>query len=367
MMNIPFGNLHRQYKKYKSEIDKAVQSVLDSGYFILGENVKKFEIEFSDYCGVKYGIGVGSGTEALHLALIASGVGSGDEVITVANTAIPTISAISFAGATPVFVDIDENSFNINEDLIEEKITGRTRAILPVHLYGNPCKMDKILDIADKYDLKVIEDCAQSHGAEYKGKAVGSFGDTGCFSFYPSKNLGAYGDGGIIVTGSKELNDRLRLLRNYGQEKRYYSIIKGFNSRLDEIQASILRAKLKRLDSWNKTRTAIAEKYSQNFLDLPVACPQAGPDSMHVFHLYVIRVKNRKKFMDYLDINGISTLIHYPVPIHLQPSYKELKIEEGSLPVTEKVSKEIVSIPIYPELEDKEIDCIIERVREYFK
>lgn len=367
MINIPFGNLSKQYKKYKLEIDNAVHTVLDSGHFILGENVKKFESEFSNYCGVKYGIGVGSGTEALHLALVACGVGSGDEVITVANTAIPTISAISFAGATPVFVDIDVNSFNINENLIEEKITGRTKAILPVHLYGNPCEIDIILNIAHKYGLKVIEDCAQSHGAKFKGKVVGSFGDIGCFSFYPSKNLGAYGDGGICVTDSKGLNDKLRLLRNYGQEKRYYSIIKGFNSRLDEIQASILRVKLKRLDNWNKTRISIAKKYNKNFLDLALSCPQANSDSSHVFHLYVIRVKNRKKFMDYLKIKGINTLIHYPIPIHLQPSYKELKIKEGNLPITENVSKEIVSIPIYPELEEKEIEHIVKKVKEYFE
>ena len=287
--------------------------------------------------------------------------------LTVANTAIPTISAISSAGATPVFVDIDENSFNINEDLIEGKITGRTKAILPVHLYGNPCKMDKISDIAEKYDLKIIEDCAQSHGAKYKGKEVGSFGDIGCFSFYPSKNLGAYGDGGITVTSSKGLNDRLRLLRNYGQEKRYYSVIKGFNSRLDEIQASILRVKLKRLDSWNKARIRIAEKYTKNFLDLPVICPKVSLDSLHVFHLYVLRVKDRTRFMDHLSANGINTLIHYPIPIHLQPSYKELKIKEGGLPITEKVSKEIVSIPIYPELEEAEMDYIIERIKRYFQ
>lgn len=366
MINIPFVNLYRQYRKYKLEIDNAIQSVLNSGYFIFGENVKKFEFEFSNYCGLKYGIGVGSGTEALHLALVACGVSSSDEVITVANTAIPTISAISFAGATPVFIDIDENSFNINEDLIEEKITNRTRVILPVHLYGNPCEMDKILDIAHKYNLKVIEDCAQSHGAKYKGKTVGSFGNIGCFSFYPSKNLGAYGDGGIIVTDSKELNYKLRLLRDYGQIKRCYSVIKGFNSRLDEIQASILRFKLKKLNSWNEIRINIAKKYTQNFMDLPMIYPKVKPEGMHVFHLYVIRVKNRKKFINYLSKNGINTLIHYPIPIHLQPAYKELKIKEGSLPITEKVSKEIVSIPLYPELEDVEIDYIIERIKEYF-
>ena len=366
MINIPFGNLQRQYQKYRPEIDKAIQCVLNSGYFILGENVEKFECEFSNYCGLKYGVGVGSGTEALHLALLACDVGCGDEVLTVANTAMPTVSAISFAGAKPVFVDIDENSFNINTALIEEKISEKTKVILPVHLYGNPCRMDDILRIAKKYNVRVIEDCAQAHGTAYKGKKVGSFGDAGCFSFYPSKNLGAFGDGGIIVTDSKELEHKLRLLRNYGQESRYFNIIKGFNSRLDEIQASILRFKLKELDNWNKIRINIAKKYTESFKSLPIIYPQVVSDSMHVFHLYVIRVRNREKFMDYLSRNGVNVLIHYPVPIHLQPAYKDLEIEEGSLPVTEMVSKEIVSIPIYPELEEREVDYIIGKIKNYF-
>ncbi len=366
MIKVPFGNLARQYKNYKSEIENSINSVLKSGYFILGENVKKFEIEFSAYCGSKYGIGVGSGTEALHIALIACGVKHGDEVITVANTAIPTVSAISSTGATPVFIDIEEDSYNINVDLIEEKITKKTKVILPVHLYGNPCKMDKIITLANKYKLRVIEDCAQAHGSEYKGKKVGTFGDLGCFSFYPSKNLGAYGDGGMIISDNMELSDEVRLLRNYGQEKRYFNIIKGFNSRLDEIQASILRFKLGKLDEWNDQRIALAKKYTDSFRDFTIIPPRVFPGNKHVFHLYVIRIKNRDKFIEFLENNGINILIHYPIPIHLQPAYKELQ-SNNNLPITEKVSKEIVSLPIYPELEKNEVDCVIDKIREFYR
>lgn len=367
MISIPFGNLSRQYQKYKKEIDTVIQDVLNNGNFILGENVERFEEEFADYCGAKFGVGVGSGTEAIHLALIACGIGNGDEVITVSNTAVPTISAISAANAVPVFIDIDEFSYNINPSLIEKKLSHKTKAIVPVHLYGNPCNMDEILKLAKNYSLKVVEDCAQAHGAEYKGRKVGTFGDAGCFSFYPSKNLGAYGDGGMVITNDAELNYSLKLLRNYGQEKRYFNIIKGFNSRLDEIQASILRFKLKELDKWNAARITLAEKYTKNFKDLPLICPKVNQDSKHVFHLYVVRVGNRKKFMKYLKSNGIDILIHYPTPIYLQPAYKELQINEGDLPITEKVSKEIVSIPIYPELEKTEIDYMIDKVKKFYQ
>ncbi|HEY4662905.1 MAG TPA: DegT/DnrJ/EryC1/StrS family aminotransferase [Candidatus Humimicrobiaceae bacterium] len=366
MISIPFGNLHRQYQKYKKEIDDVIQDVLDNGHFILGENVKKFEEEFAEYCGAKFGTGVGSGTEAIHLALLACGIESGDEVITVSNTAVPTVSAITAANAAPVFIEIDEFSYNINPDLIEERISEKTRAIIPVHLYGNPCNMNGISKMAKKYSLKVVEDCAQAHGAEYKGRKVGTFGDAGCFSFYPSKNLGAYGDGGMVITNDAELDHKLKLLRNYGQEKRYFSIVKGFNSRLDEIQAAILRFKLKKLDFWNELRIKIAKKYSDSFSGSGIICPKLNDDSKHVFHLYVARVKDRDCFINYLEKNGIGVFIHYPIPVHLQQAYKELNVKEGSLPVTEKVSKEIVSIPIYPELEESEIGYIISKIKEYF-
>jgi dTDP-4-amino-4,6-dideoxygalactose transaminase len=368
-MKIPFGDLSRQYGQYKAEIDAAVQEVFKKGNFILGENVSLFEEEFSSYCGCKYGIGVGSGTEALHLALLACEVEQGDEVITVSNTAVPTVSAIRFAGANPVFVDIEEDTYNINPELIKQKITSKTRAIIPVHLYGNPCNMERICEIAASHGLKVIEDCAQSHGAIFKGKKAGSFGDAGCFSFYPSKNLGAFGDGGMVVTNSEEIKYNMRLLRNYGQENRYYSISEGFNSRLDEIQAAILRFKFKLLDGWNERRTDIANRYTKAFLKAGIICP-VNRDSAtglpglykHAYHLYVIRVKNRQDFMDHMDKNGVKTLIHYPYPIHLQKAYTGLGFKSGSLPVTEELAPEIVSLPIYPELKDNEVEYIIETV-----
>lgn len=416
-MKIPFGDLSRQYEQYKVEIDALVQEVMKKGSFILGENVSLFEDEFSSYCECSYGIGVGSGTEALHLALLACGVGHGDEVITVSNTAVPTISAIRFAGANPVFVDIKEATYNINPELIEQKITPKTKAIIPVHLYGNPCNVERICEIAAKHDLKVIEDCAQSHGALFNGRKVGSHGDAGCFSFYPSKNLGAFGDGGMVVTNNQKINRNMRLLRNYGQENRYYSITEGFNSRLDEIQAAILRFKFNLLDGWNERRIDIANRYNEAFLNTEIICPVNNgllnahdPNNLrgtnmpgykkdsrdddfktsgiredgggkhnnpvrpkdlpgllrNVYHLYVIRVKNRECFMDHMDANGIKTLIHYPFPIHLQEAYNGLGYKEGSLPITEKLASEIVSLPIYPELKEDEVDYTIESVLKFF-
>jgi dTDP-4-amino-4,6-dideoxygalactose transaminase len=372
-MIIPFGDLSRQYEQYKDEIDTVVQEVFKKGNFILGENVSLFEEEFSSYCGCKYGIGVGSGTEALHLALLACGVGQGDEVITVSNTAVPTVSAIRFAGADPVFADIEEDTYNINPELIEEKITSKTKAIMPVHLYGNPCNMERICEITAKHGIKVIEDCAQSHGALFNGKKAGSFGDAGCYSFYPSKNLGAFGDGGMVVTNSAEINRNVRLLRNYGQENRYYSITEGFNSRLDEIQASMLRFKLKLLDGWNERRTDIANRYNKAFVSAGIICPvnmdlENGSPGLfkHAYHLYVIRVKNRQDFMDHMEKNGVKTLIHYPYPIHLQKAYTHLGFESGSLPVTEELAPEIVSLPIYPELKENEVEYIIKTVVNFF-
>jgi dTDP-4-amino-4,6-dideoxygalactose transaminase len=362
MSEIPFGDLSRQYRQYKREIDSIVQKVFSKGNFILGENVSMFEEEFAEYCGCNYGIGVGSGTEALHLTLLALGIGEGDEVITVANTAVPTVSAIRFAQAILVFVDIEEDSYNINPQLIEEKINSRTKAILPVHLYGNPCNMDEILKIASKYNLKVIEDCAQAHGATYSGKKAGSFGDAGCFSFYPSKNLGAFGDGGMVVTNNVDVNKNLRLLRNYGQEKRYSNVLEGYNSRLDEIQAAILRFKLSKLDMWNDIRRSIAERYTESFKNLKIICLKENAVSRHIYHLYVIRIKNRDDFMNYLAGCKITTLIHYPIPVYQQEAYRKFDYTEGSLPVTEKVCKEIVSLPVYPELNQNEIDYIIDRV-----
>jgi len=362
---IPFGELSRQYNQYKEEIDLIVQNVMEKGSFILGGNVSAFEDEFAAYCGCSFAIGVGSGTEAIHLALLACGIKSKDEVITVSNTAVPTIAAIRFAGAVPVFVDIEEPFYNINPELIEEKITDKTRAIVPVHLYGNSCRMDKIIKIARKYNLKVIEDCAQAHGAVYMDKKVGSFGDAGCFSFYPSKNLGSYGDGGMVVTDSKDIYKRLKLLRNYGQENRYSSIVEGYNSRLDEIQAAVLRFKLKKLDKWNQVFRKFAKRYTESFKDSKIICPEEISCGSHVYHLYVIRVKDRNDFMKYLFAQGITTLIHYPVPVHLQKAYSMLNYKKGSFPVTEKVCSQILSLPIFPELKEDEMNYIISKALSY--
>jgi dTDP-4-amino-4,6-dideoxygalactose transaminase len=365
-MKIPFGDLSRQYKKYKADFDSIISDVFTNGNFILGENVARFEANFADYLGAKYAVGVGSATEALFLSLKAIGIKNGDEVITVANTAVPTVSAVDFAGAKPVFVDIEESSYNINPSRIENKVTLKTKAIIPVHLYGNPCNMDQIMQIAQKYDLKVIEDCAQAHGAEYKGKKVGTFGDLSAFSFYPSKNLGANGDAGMVVTNNEELAERVRLLRNYGFEGRYKSIIRGFNSRLDEVQAALLDFKLTKLDEWNLRRKEIADKYRKELRGLPVILPSYTSENKHVFHLFVIRVKLREKFIKFLSDEDISTVIHYPIPIHLQPAYKYLNYKKGFLPVTEKAAEEIVSLPIYPDLEDAEVEYVIENIKKFF-
>jgi len=361
-MQIPFGDLKRQYQNLCKPIDQATADVYASGWFVLGKRVEKFESEFANYCGAKYAVGVGSGTEALHLALVACGVEYGDEVITVANTCVPTISAISFAGAKPLLVDIDEQTFTINPALIEERITEKTKVIMPVHLYGQCADMDAILAIAKKHNLFVIEDCAQSQGSMYKGRMAGTMGDMGAFSFYPSKNLGAFGDGGLVLTNNEQLAQKLTKLRNYGQEKRYYHSIKGFNSRLDELQAAILSVKLPYLEQWNQRRREIAKLYNDAFIPIGINCPQETGDRFHVYHLYVVRVTRRDHFQRLLADVGISTVIHYPIPIHQQESYWELQDQSKFLLTTERVSKQIVSIPIYPELTNNEVDYIIDLV-----
>jgi dTDP-4-amino-4,6-dideoxygalactose transaminase len=365
-IKVPFGNLKLNYSSNKKIIDLAISRVLQNGWYILGDEVTRFEIEFAKYCRTSYAIGVGSGTEALHLALISSGIKTGDEVITVANTCVPTISAISFAGAKPIFVDINENTYTIDPQRIEERITKRTKAIIPVHLYGQCCNMDDIVKIVNARGITIIEDCAQAHGALYKNKIAGSFGDVGCYSFYPSKNLGSLGDSGCCVTNNDCLNQKLRELRNYGQRERYVHYVKGFNSRLDEIQAAILLEKLKLLDAWNKRRREIAAKYNFAFSNLNwLTCPYENDFCYHVYHLYVIRVPDRKKFQEYLFSHGISTLIHYPIPIHKQLSYAECFLQSKYLTVTEKISEEIISLPIYPELEENQINYIIDVIKSW--
>ena len=363
---ILFSELKTQYESIKDEIQEAFEQVFASSWFVLGKNVEAFEKEFASYCQANYGIGVGSGTEALHLALLTCDVQPGDEVITVANTAVPTISAISFAQATPVFVDIDPDSYTMNPKLIEEKITDKTRAILPVHLYGQSADMRPILKLAKKYNLKVIEDACQAHGAEYDGKKVGALGDLGCFSFYPSKNLGAYGDGGMVVTNDQNLADNIWMLRNYGQKKRYYHDIKGFNSRLDELQAAFLRKKLKYLDRWNENRRQIAQLYHDN-LGKAVVKPVEKDYAYHIYHLYVIRCQQSEKLQNYLKENEIQTLIHYPVPVHLQKAYMDLNIKQGSLPITEQYASEILSLPLYPELKKDDVFYVADKINEFYR
>ena len=346
--------MKRQHAKIKGEVEEAVQKVLDSGWFVLGKEVEEFEKEFADYCGGGFGVGVGNGTDALFLALKALDIGAGDEVITVANTAIPTVSAIVACGAKPVLVDCGED-YLIDVDKIEEKITDKTKAIIPVHLYGQVCYMDKIFEIVREKNISIVEDCAQAHGAEYKGKKV-PVGDIGCFSFYPSKNLGADGDGGAVVTRDEELAKKLKLIRNYGQEGVYSSIMQGYNSRLDEMQAAILRVKLKHLDEWNEKRRKLAGVYN-SVLTGGIVKPKIHEDRVHVFHLYVIRVETgkRDRSMDYLKEREIGSKIHYPIPIHLQPGFAHLGYSEGDFPVAEKYSKEILSLPMFAELSEEEV------------
>ena len=362
---IQCANPKAQYLSYREEIDLAIKRVLDSGWYVLGEEVREFEKEFAQFNIVSHAIGVGSGTDALHIALRALEIGAGDEVITTAHTAVATASAIDLAGAKPIFVDIEPDFFTIDPDLIEDAITPKTKAIIPVHIYGQPCNMDAIMDIANKNNLKVIEDSAQAHGAEYKGKRVGSIGDIGCFSFYPTKNLGAIGDGGALVTNSDQLAEKIKLIREYGWEERHISSKEGWNSRLDELQAAILRVKLKNLDKDNNLRQQHAKIYNDLLKDFPIELPKTRSNSSHVFHLFVIKIEQRNKLRDYLQKNGVNTTIQYPVPVHKQKYFQKM-CSEKSLPVTEQVAKNILSIPMYPELEEKEINKVSNILKDYF-
>lgn len=372
---VPFLDLTRQYKKIKGEILSATQRVYEKGRFILGEEVSAFEKEFSHYCGVRYGVGVGSGTDALYLALKAAGIGEGDEVITVANSFVATALAISFTGAKPLFVDIDPKTYTMDPNHLElllkhQKAKGsgrKIKAVLPVHLYGHPADMDSIMAIANRYDLIVIEDVCQAHGAKYGKKKVGSFGAMGCFSFYPTKNLGGYGDGGMVVTNHKRHGQNLRLLRCYGERKKYEHILKGHNSRLDEIQAAILRVKLKYLDEWNGERRRKAKIYTQMLSPLGVVCPSEKKGVRHVYHLYTIKTKKRDSLQAFLKKKGIETLIHYPIPIPLQKAYQELGYGRRDFPMTNLWSRKILSLPFFPEMKESEMEEVAEGIRCFVK
>ncbi|MCM8779644.1 MAG: DegT/DnrJ/EryC1/StrS family aminotransferase [Candidatus Omnitrophica bacterium] len=364
-MHIPFIDIKSQHKEIEKELNSAVNNVIQRGDFILGEDVKLFEQEFAKYCGTKFAIGVNSGTDALFLSLLACGVGKGDEVIVPVFTFIATAFAVSYTGAKPVFVDIEEKTFNIDPEKIEKAVTRKTKAIIPVHLFGQPAELEPILKIARQRKLKVIEDAAQAHGAEYKGKKVGQFGKTGCFSFYPTKNLGGFGDGGMIVTDDEKIYKNLFLLRDCGRKKRYEHATKGYNSRLDTVQAAVLRIKLQKLDRWNALRRKNAQLYNTMLKDAyAVITPHESKDSLHVYHQYAIRVKNRDKIMEFLRKNGVTTAVYYPLPLHLQPAYKELGYKKGDFPVAEEVSRDILSLPMHPGLIKKQVQKIAGLIKE---
>ena len=359
---IPFLDLKAQYQTIKPEIDQAIQRVLDTTQFVLGEEVAQFEKDFATYCGARHAIALNSGTSALHLALLAAGVGPGDEVITVPFTFIATVSAVAYTGARAVFVDVEAKTFNMNPALVEAAITPRTRVILPVHLHGNPADMDPILEIARRHGLKVIEDAAQAHGAEYKERRCGSMGDLACFSFYPGKNLGAYGEGGAVVTNDDNCDRTIRMLRDWGQEKKYHHVLKGFNYRMEGFQGAILRVKLRHLEAWTEARRTHARWYNQALATAGIGLPPDGGGNRHVFHVYAIRLAQRDEFQKALQAKGIQTAIHYPIPVHLQAAFVELGYVRGEFPESERLSDEVLSLPMYPEMTRAQAEEVVQAV-----
>lgn len=364
-MKIPFSDLRTQYELIKEEISINMAEVIDGSSYILGEKVENFENKFANYCNSKYAVAVNSGTSALHLALVAKNIKYGDEVITSPNTFVATAEAISYTGAKPVFVDIDSKTYNIDIDKIERAITKKTKAIIPVHLYGHPVDMDPIMEIAEKYHLEIIEDCCQSHGSEYKEKRV-PVSNIGCFSFYPSKNLGAYGEGGIIVTNDKEVAEKASILRDHGQKEKYVHEYIGYNYRMDGFQGAVLGVKLKYLDKWIELRRKNAKLYNELLEKTSIVIPSEAEYAKHVYYLYVIKVRDRDKLQSHLQKEGIATGLHYPIPIHLQNSYKYLNFLEGSYPVSESCVKEILSLPMYAELNEDQIKYIVSAIHDYY-
>jgi dTDP-4-amino-4,6-dideoxygalactose transaminase len=363
--SISFVDLHRQYEAINTEVDAAIQGVLKRADFILGSEVAAFEEDFASFCEAAYAVGVDSGASALELGLRAIEIQAGDEVLVPANSFIASASAVSATGAIPVFVDIDPSTYNIDIQQITRHITPRTRAIIPVHLYGQPADMDAILQLAEQYGLFVIEDACQAHGARYRGHRVGSIGHIGAFSFYPGKNLGAYGDGGALITNDPQIADRVRILRNCGQREKYQHILLGGNHRLDTIQAAVLRVKLQYLDGWNRLRQRNAALYTQLLAELDIVTPGASPVSDHVYHLYVVQAEQRDRLQHFLTVSGIATGIHYPVPIHLQPAYASLGYQPGDYPATEFVAPRLLSLPMFAELRSDEIQFVAERVHSF--
>ncbi|MHB0870309.1 MAG: DegT/DnrJ/EryC1/StrS family aminotransferase [Chloroflexota bacterium] len=362
---VPFVDLGIQYQAIRGEIDEAISRVLEGTDFVLGKEVDLFEQEFAALCEVSHAVGVDSGTSALELALRALGIGPCDEVVTAANSFIATALAISYTGATPVLVDVDPESYTIDVSRLEASISDRTRAVVPVHLYGHPADMDPILEISRRNGLFVVEDACQAHGARYKGKRVGSLGHAAAFSFYPGKNLGAYGDGGIVVTDDGRVAEAIRSLRNYGQREKYHHLVRGFNRRLDTLQAAVLRVKLRHLEEWNAARRRHAARYTELLAASPMVLPSEADYAESVNHLYVIRVADRDGLAAHLRENGVATGIHYPIPIHLQPAYRDLGYERGSFPVTEGYADQILSLPIYPELTSELLARVADAVLEH--
>jgi dTDP-4-amino-4,6-dideoxygalactose transaminase/acetyltransferase-like isoleucine patch superfamily enzyme len=360
---VPFLDLKAQYAKIRPEIQAAITRVLESGAYVLGEEVAAFEREFAAYCGVRFGIAVNSGTSALQLALLAAGIGPGDEVITVPFTFVASVAAILYTGARPVLVDVDPRSLTMDPGQLERAIGPRTRAIMPVHLYGQPADMDGIMAVARRHGLTVIEDAAQAHGAEYGGRRAGSIGDLGCFSFYPGKNLGAYGEGGCVVTSDPEAASAIRMLRDWGQDRKYHHVRRGFNYRMDAFQGAILRVKLSRLEAWTEARRARAARYGELLAGTAVATPAESPGTRAVYHVYAVRTPRRDELQRELRAAGIETGIHYPVPVHLQPAYADLGYGPGDFPESERAAAEVLSLPLYPEMTSEQQSIVAEAVR----
>jgi dTDP-4-amino-4,6-dideoxygalactose transaminase len=354
-VRVPYLDLKAQYQSIKPEIDAAISRVLDSCQFVLGPEVAGFEQEFAAYCGAAECIALNSGTSALHLALLAAGVGPGDEVITVPFTFVASVAAVTYAGARPVLVDIDPRTFTMDPAAIEAAITPKTKAILPVHLYGQAADMDPIMEVARRHGLVVIEDAAQAHGAKYKGRPVGSIGDMACFSFYPGKNLGAYGEGGAVTTSNGEHARTIRMLRDWGQDRKYHHVLRGFNYRMEGFQGAILRVKLRHLERWTEARRAVVSQYNQLLTDSGVERPTEMPWARHVYHVYTLRTHDREGLQAALQAEGIQTGIHYPVPVHLQPAYADLSYGRGAFPRSEEAAEQVLSLPLYPELSSQAI------------
>jgi dTDP-4-amino-4,6-dideoxygalactose transaminase len=364
---IPYLDLRAQIKPLRAEIDAAIARTIDNCSFCLGPDVVQFEKDFAKYCDAKFCVGFNSGTSALHVAMLLLGVGADDEVITTPFTFVATSWAISYAGAKPVFVDIDDTTFNLNPKLIERAITSRTKVIMPVHLYGQPFDIDSVREICRKHQLPFVEDAAQAHGAKYKGKVIGTFGEISCFSFYPGKNLGAFGEGGALVTNNEEFAKRARSLREHGSTVRYYHDEVGYNYRMEGIQGAVLGIKLKHLEKWTRERQRIAKRYSELLADTPLQLSAQASFAESVWHLYVVRHPRRDDLKKFLDENGVGCALHYPLPLHLQKCYASLGYKTGDFPVAEKAARECLSLPIYPELTDGQIQRVTDVVKEFFR